>query len=320
MQRKHYLAFAAVVGIALAVASQLTAQAPAPGAAGASGRGARGGRGGGRGVIAPGASGAAGRGGGGGMGAYPSRPPADPAVVAAGKALWEASCSRCHAADLRGTPTGINLVRSQLVLDDEHGELIGKFLQTSHAKGQVAKTDWNSDQILQVATFMHTFQNYRSIVIPPDINGAILAVGNAKAGEAYFQAHCSSCHSVTGDLKGIGSKYPEPRTLQNTLVSGGGGGGRGGRGGGADTATSSRRTVTVTVTMPDGKKYEGRQILRDDFLVTLVDQDGVERTIRRNGDVPKVEVHDPMKAHRDMLLTLQDEDIHNLTAYLVTVK
>jgi cytochrome c oxidase cbb3-type subunit 3 len=245
--------------------------------------------------------------------------------VARGKALWDASCAKCHAADLRGTATGINLVRSQMVLDDQKGELIGKFLQASHAKGQVAKTDWTSDQLLDVATFMHTFQNYRMVVIPPDINGAILAVGNAKAGEAYFNGpvgKCSTCHSVTGDLKGIGSKYPEPRTLQNTLVSGGGGGGRGGRGGADPTAgdAASRRTVTVTVTMADGKRYEGRQILRDDFLVTLVDQDGVERTIRRNGDVPKVEVHDPMKAHRDLLLVLTDEDIHNLTAYLVTVK
>lgn len=312
MQRKHYLALAAIFGLTLGGAQQVFAQAPAAGASG--GRGARGG---GRGVVA-----ATPAPGGGGMGSYPARPAADPAVVAAGKALWDASCGKCHASDLRGTPTGINLVRSQMVLDDQHGEIVGKFLQNSHAKGQAAKTDWNADQLLAVATYMHTFQNYRSIVMPPDINGAILAVGNAKAGETYFGAHCASCHSVTGDLKGVGTKYAEPRTLQNALVAGGGGGGRGGRGGADPTAAeaASRRTVTVTVTMPDGKKYEGRQILRDDFLVTLVDQDGVQRTIRRNGDVPKVEVHDPMKAHRDMLLTLQDEDIHNLTAYLVTVK
>jgi cytochrome c oxidase cbb3-type subunit 3 len=228
---------------------------------------------------------------------------------------------------MRGAAGGINLVRNQMTMDDQNGELIGKFLQSPHASGKASKMDLAADQVHDLAIYMHTFMNYRTIVIPPDINGAILAVGNAKAGEAYFNGSvgkCSTCHSVTGDLKGLGSKYPEPRTLQNTIVSGGGGGGRGGggRGGGGAAAgdTASRRTVTVTVTMPNGQKYEGRQISRDDFLITLADADGTERTIRRDGDVPKVEVHDPMKFHRDLLAIYTDEDIHNLTAYLVTVK
>jgi cytochrome c oxidase cbb3-type subunit 3 len=329
MQRKHQMALVALFGITLITVSDLIAQAPAdapqaaPAPAGRAGRGGRG-RGAAAATGAVAASGAIGRGGGGGGGsAYPSRPPADPAVVARGKALFDASCAKCHAADLRGTPTGINLVRSQLVLDDQNGELIGKVLQAAHDRGQVPKTDWTTSQVADVATFMHTFQNYRTIVMPPDTDSAILAVGNAKAGEAYFNAKCASCHSVTGDLKGIGSKYPEPKTLQNTFVSGGGGGGRGGgRGGAAAPAgdASSRRTVTVTVTMANGQKYEGRLISRDDFLVTLAEADGTERTIRRNGDIPKVEIHDPMKAHRDLLAVYTDDDIHNLTAYLVTVK
>jgi cytochrome c oxidase cbb3-type subunit 3 len=230
---------------------------------------------------------------------------------------------------MRGATGGVNLVHNQRVMDDQDGELIGKFIQTPHAKGQAPKVDLTADQVHDLAIYMHTFMNYRTIVMPPDINGAILAVGNAKAGEAYFNGSvgkCSTCHSVTGDLKGVGSKYPEPRTLQNTLVAGGGGGGRGGggRGGAADPAAgdaASRRTVTVTVTMPNGTKYEGRQIARDDFLVTLAEADGTQRTIRRESETnPKVEVHDPMKFHRDLLLILTDEDIHNLTAYLVTVK
>ena len=322
MHSKHKLALAALFGIAVMVASQLAAQAPAP---------AAGGRGRGRGAAAGavGASGAAAGRGGGGGGSYPSRPPADPAVAARGKAIWDPNCSRCHAVDMRGTTSGVNLVHNQLVMDDQNGELIAKLVQNTHAKGQAAKMDLNADQIHDLSIYMHTFMNYRTIVMPPDINGAIMAVGDAKAGEAYFNGavgKCNTCHSVTGDLKGIGTKYSEPRTMQNTLVAGGGGGGGrggGGRGGGADPAAAdaaSRRIVTVTVTMPNGTKYEGRQIARDDFLVTVLEADGTQRTIRRNGDVPKVEVHDPMKAHRDLLLVLKDEDIHNLTAYLVSVK
>ena len=315
MQRKHQVALAALFGFSLMAVSGLMAQAPAAG-----GRGARGGRGrgaaGASGAVAPVPGGAGGA-------AYPSRPPADPAVAARGKAIWDASCAKCHAADMRGATGGINLVRNQMVMDDQDGELIGKFLQNPHDKGQAPKMDLTSAQVHDLAIYMHTFMNYRTIVMPPDIDAAILAVGNAKAGEAYFNAHCASCHSVTGDLKGIGTKYSEPRTLQNMIVSGGGGGGRGGRGGGpavgADTP-ASRRTVTATVTMPSGQKLEGRLVSYDDFLITILEADGTQRTIRRNGDVPKLEIHDPMKAHRDMLLTFQDADIHNLTAYLVTVK
>jgi cytochrome c oxidase cbb3-type subunit 3 len=320
MQRKHKTALAAIFGITLMLGSQLSAQPPA-GASG--GRGGRAGRGG-RGVVAAGASGAPGRAGGGGA-AYPSRPSADPAVAMRGKAIWDAGCASCHAADMRGTPGGINLVRNQMVLDDQNGELIGKFLQNPHDSGKVAKTALSTDQIHDLSIYMHTFMNYRTIVMPGDADSAILAFGKPAAGEVYFKAHCASCHSVTGDLKGIGTKYSEPKTLQNTIVAGGAGGGRGGRGGGGaaddggDTP-AGRRTVTAIVTMPDGHKYEGRLISHDDFLITIAEADGTQRTIRRNGDVPKLEIHDPMKIHRDMLLTLTDDDIHNLTAYLVGVK
>jgi cytochrome c oxidase cbb3-type subunit 3 len=309
MQRKYQLALVVIFGITMA-ATNAFAQG--------------GGRGRGRGGAA-GAAGASGPARGGGGAAYPSRPPADPAVAARGKATWTTDCASCHAADLRGTPAGVNLVHNQMVLDDQQGELIGKYIATAHDGGKAPAANLSTDQVHDLAIFMHTFQNYRTIAMPVDTDSAILSEGKADAGKAYFAAHCASCHSVTGDLAGIGTKDSDPKALQNALVSGGGGGGRGGGGrGGAVTedasAPANRRTVTVTVTMADGKKLEGRLISRDDFLVTLREADGTERTIRRNGDVPKVEVHDPMKAHRDMLLTLTDDDIHNLTAYLVTIK
>lgn len=305
MQRQYQAVLAVLFGITIIGGTQLVAQAP---------RGGRGGRG------ATGAAAGPARGGG-GLGAYPSRPPADPAVVARGKATYDANCASCHAADLRGASGGINLVHNQMVLDDQQGELIGKFLQNPHDGGKAPKMNLTAEQVRDLAIFMHTFESYRTIVKPPDINEAILQAGNAKAGEAYFNQHCASCHSVTGDLKGVGSKYSEARSLQNAIVSGGGGGGRGrGRGGAAAGPAASRRTVTATVTEANGRKLEGRLEYYDDFLITIVDADGVTYTIKRNGDVPKLEIHDPMKAHRDMLLTFQDADIHNLTAYLVTVK
>ena len=95
------------------------------------------------------------------------------------------------------------------------------------------------------------------------------------------------------------------------------GGGRGGRGAGAP---GNLKPVTVTVTMPSGKKLEGRLRRIDDFIVTLTDADGTQHTVRRDGDTPKVEIHDPQEPHKQLLTKYTDKDIHNLTSYLVTLK
>ena len=83
---------------------------------------------------------------------------------------------------------------------------------------------------------------------------------------------------------------------------------------------TGRRTATVSVTLPSGESVEGRLIQIDDFLVTVGLADGTVRTFRRDEDVPKVDVHDPMKAHRDLMAVYTDKDIHDVTAYLVTLK
>jgi cytochrome c oxidase cbb3-type subunit 3 len=143
-------------------------------------------------------------------------------------------------------------------------------------------------------------------------------VGDAKAGEAYFTAHCSSCHSPTGDLAGIGSRIDEAKALQNFWIVGGGGGGR--RGGGAGGGASDRRIVTATVTMPNGEKVQGQVLRLDNFFITLLLDDGRQRTIRRDGDVPKIEVKDPLDAHKKLPAILTDKDMHDVTAYLATLK
>ena len=76
----------------------------------------------------------------------------------------------------------------------------------------------------------------------------------------------------------------------------------------------------ATITLPSGESIEGKLVRIDDFLVTLQLADGMERTFRRSGEVPKVVVRDPLKAHRDLLAQYSDSDIHDVTAYLVTLK
>ena len=89
------------------------------------------------------------------------------------------------------------------------------------------------------------------------------------------------------------------------------------RGPGAPPALKS---VTVTVTLPSGQKIEGRLRRIDDFLVSLYLPDGSERTIARHGVTPTVALHDPLKPHRDLLPVYTDKEIHDVTAFLVTLK
>jgi cytochrome c oxidase cbb3-type subunit III len=246
--------------------------------------------------------------------AYPQREPADPAVLERGKAFYGVHCNFCHGSDARGGEGGPNLLRSELVLNDRTGELIAPVVQNGRPGQGMPKIDLTGAQISDIAAYIHSFRvgGYDiSRMTPPSI-----LVGDAKAGEAYFKATCSSCHSVTGDLKGLGARIGDPKTLQNTFIMPvGGRGGRGGRGG-----QSNPSPTTVTVTPASGPKVEGRLGRIDDFIVTLTEADGSQRTFRRDGDTPKVEIHDPLQPHRDLLMTYTDKDIHNLTSYLVSLQ
>jgi cytochrome c oxidase cbb3-type subunit 3 len=251
---------------------------------------------------------------GGGGGAFPQHTPSDPAAVERGKALYGVHCNFCHGSDARGGEGGPNLLRSELVLNDKNGESIAVVVQ--NGKGEMPKLNLSNEQVSDIAAYIHSFRvgGYDvSRMVPPSI-----LVGDAVAGEATFKTKCASCHSPAGDLKGIASKFTDPKLLQNGfLMPGGGGrGGRGGRGG----SPFNVPPTTVTVTPASGEKVTGRLVRIDDFVVTLTDSDNTQRTFRRDGDVPKVEVHDPLQPHKALLPTYTDKQIHDLTSYLVTLK
>ncbi len=276
---------------------------------------AQGGRG------AAGASGAGrGRAGGGRAGGFPQytrRKVAFPCdVLARGKSLYDANCASCHAPDLRGVlaKNGPNLMRSTETFSDKQGELIAANL----AKHKPA-INLPADDTLAISGYIHSIQATMGAQgSPPGRNPVGLTynvlVGDAKAGEREFGTLCATCHSVTGDLKGIGTKYEDPKTLQNTWVSGGGGGGGRGGGGGGQQAT---------VTLADGQKLEGRLVRKDDFLVILTLPDGTRKSFVRDNLIPQVEVKDPQAAHKKMILQMDDPDnknMHDITAYLATIK
>ena len=239
-----------------------------------------------------------------------------------GKGLYEANCASCHSTDLRGGGNGANLLRSGIALADQHGELVGAAV----ARHDPALTLASADTVA-IAEYIHSVHATMSGQGSPPGRNPVgielnVLVGDAKFGETYFERACSKCHSVTGDLKGIGAKFPDARALQNAWVSGSssafaGGGGGGGRGGGAGAGNP------VTVTLADGSKLEGTLVRRDDFIVILTLPDGTRKSIARSNGVPRVDVKDPKEPHKLMVLELDDpenKNMHAVTVYLATIK
>lgn len=250
-------------------------------------------------------------------GVFPAqqRPPGDPAAIERGRTIYSTMCSACHGVDARGGQLGgPNLLRSQLVLRDQTGELIVPVLQAGRPERGMPPQPLNDNDAKAVAAFLHSrlaAASKQGGPPPGEIPPLNIVVGDPAAGQKYFAAKCSTCHSATGDLQGIATKIDDPKILQNMWVSGG----RGGRGRG-----SARAVMTATVTMASGEKVQGTLLRYDDFSVTLMDTDGSMRTIRRDGDHPKLEIADPLQGHKTLLTVYTDKDMHDVTAYLVTLK
>jgi mono/diheme cytochrome c family protein len=269
-----------------------------PGAAG--GRGGRGGRGGGPTMN----------------GAPLDRHVVDPEAANRGRTVWVAECIECHGTSARGTEKGKNLIQSDMVLHDRYGSTLVPFLAKGHPMQSGRKSAaLSKTEVADLSHFIHerVYDTLRgsSIFQPQQI-----VTGNAKAGEAWFNGagKCSTCHSPTGDLKGIGGRY-DPATLQGRFLfpRGGGRGARGGRGG------AGGKQLTLTITPPSGPSVTGVPVVFDDFDVSVRDEKGEVHAFKRSPQL-KVVRNDPFAMHDQLLDVYTDKNMHDMLAYLVTLK
>lgn len=244
-------------------------------------------------------------------------PVADTAAVERGEKLLVDQCGFCHGANARGGSGGPDLTRSALVQTDEDGKQLAEFLAAGRPDKGMPKFDMPRAQVSDVAAFLHAaiyLNSNRRLYKILDI-----VVGDARAGEAYFNGagRCRSCHSPTGDLKGLAAKY-EPATLQGRLLLPRG---RERAAGSASVPMYADPTaLQVTVTPPSGEPVTGGLVRLTDFEVTLYDAGGRMRSWLRSGETPKVAVTDPLQAHVDHLTKWTDTEMHNMTAYLAGLK
>jgi cytochrome c oxidase cbb3-type subunit 3 len=234
----------------------------------------------------------------------------DAATLERGKTAFVSQCGFCHGSNAKGGESGPDLIRSVQVIDDENGNLIGPIIRGGRQAQGMPKFDMTQAQISDIAAFLH--EGVRAAAERGIYKILNIVTGNAKAGEAFFNGagKCSTCHSPAGDLKGIGAKY-DPITLQGRFLMPVGG------------RTNQKRAtspIMVTVTLPSGQSIKGTLERIDDFNVAFSDENGDYHSFSRNGASPKVVLDDPLRAHYDMLPKYTDADMHNLTAYLVTLK
>ncbi|SDE89675.1 c-type cytochrome [Terriglobus roseus] len=230
----------------------------------------------------------------------------DPASAERGAKLYGSNCARCHGDDARGTTAGPDMIRSEAVLRDRrealHGRDLGPLLRTIPQHNFKFSDKENADlsQFLTLSINKILRSGYND-------QPTNLLSGDAKAGEAYFNGAggCSRCHSPTGNLAGVGKKYTTAALQQKFLFPGSG--------------IRGATKLLVTVKLHDGKTYSGDVVRIDDFNVTLRSSDGISHSFSRTPGTVVTVVH-PFAAHEALLDQYTDADIHNLTAYLDTLK
>ncbi len=223
-------------------------------------------------------------------------------AVNQGKAEYQKSCAFCHGVDATGA-RGPDLVRSPIVAHDTDGDKLGEVIRNGRPDKGMPPLPLSTAQIKAIAAFLHARarEALESADLPKSYPVEKLLTGNAEAGKAYFNGEggCRSCHSPTGNLAGVARKYP-PLELEARMLYPAG------------------APKTVTVILPSGRQIFGRVKHLDEFVVTLVDINGKYWSFSR--DNVKVEVHDPLAAHRKLLDRLNQDDLHNLFTYLETLQ
>jgi cytochrome c oxidase cbb3-type subunit III len=218
-----------------------------------------------------------------------------------GRKEFQKSCGFCHGPDGRGA-SGPDLIRSSLVSHDVNGNLVGPVVRNGRPEKGMPAFPLSDVQIRQIAEFLHAEAQVASSVartVPEEYPLEKLLVGSAQAGKAYFNGRCAECHSPTGDLAHIASKY-KPIDLQTRI------------------AFPTGIGPTVAVTDSSGKTITGEQTHSDEFIISLRDRNGWVHSWNRS--TVKVQVHDPLAAHVALLSTYTDKNLHDVFAYLETLK
>jgi len=224
-------------------------------------------------------------------------------IAEAGRALFHQNCSFCHGRDAMGGETGPDLTQSKLVLSDTTGEKIAGVIREGRPDNKMPGFNFSPQEIRGIIAFIRA-REAAAKAHPGGRRGVSvedLQTGNAQAGKQYFEGAggCAKCHSATGDLAGVARRYQGLQLEERMLYPKG-------------------AKSMVTVTLGSGETVKGEVAYQDEFTIALRDSNGIYRSWPT--DKVKFSVDSPADAHVEQFPKYTDDDIHNLMAYLQTLK
>jgi cytochrome c oxidase cbb3-type subunit 3 len=230
--------------------------------------------------------------------------PAPSQPVQTGQRIFAAQCGFCHGRDAMGGETGPDLTRSALVRADVGGDALGPVVRTGRVEKGMPAFRLADAELAAVIAFIHDQKSRAESLVGArrSVDAADLQTGDAEAGRALFNGagRCAACHSPTGDLAGVANRLQGLELLQRMLYP------------------SKARRATVTVTLPSGETVDGALAYRDEFTIALTDRSGRYRSW--SARQVKIAVDNPLEAHVEQLGKYTDDDMHNVLAYLQTLR
>jgi cytochrome c oxidase cbb3-type subunit 3 len=231
--------------------------------------------------------------------ATPQQYPAE--QVEAGRTRFAAQCGFCHGRDAAGGEGGPDLTRSPLVAADVRGDRISPVVRSG--RGAMPPFTLSDADVAAIVAFIHDQKTQADAAVGGRrrVDVTDLQTGNADAGKRYFDTACAKCHSATGDLAGLAMRLQGLPLLQRMLYP------------------NPRRTpANVTVTVASGQVVTGTLAYRDEFTIALTDASGWYRSWP--AQQVRFTVDDPLQAHVEQLGKYTDADMHDVLAYLQTLR
>ena len=226
-----------------------------------------------------------------------------PALVKSGEAVYQQNCTFCHGRDAGGGETGPDLTHSKLVADDVKGDKISDVVRNGRVEKGMPRFNLSDADMAGLVAFIHEQRAKAASQVGGrrGVDVEDLQTGNVQAGKQYFNGAgaCSQCHSPTGDLADVASRYQGLKLMERFLYP-------------------RDAHAKVTVTLPSGKTVSGPLAYQDEFTVGLRDASGWYQSWPVTQ--VKYKIDDPAEAHAELLAKYTDNDIHNLMAYLQTLR
>ena len=223
----------------------------------------------------------------------------------AGRARFGAQCGFCHGRDAGGGEGGPDLTRSALVAADVRGDRIIPIVRSG--RNGMPPFNLSDTDLAAIVAYVHDQKTQADSAVGGrrSVDAADLQTGNATAGQRYFDTACTKCHSATGDLAGLAARLQGLQLLQRMLYPSG-------------PPRDPNRAAQARVTLPSGEVVTGRLAYRDEFTIALTDASGWYRSWATKQ--VRFTVDDPLQAHVEQLGKYTDADMHDVLAYLRTLR